>query len=151
MTEEEREKQRINKWRTRKVYPCRVLKRPPPDFGDMTAGEREKQEVSQWRVLKQIRPRFKSWLKNKSWRKRFYRISFIPYPTFLEIFVFYKTGADVVDGKTDGFSETIKQEMLSDLGDLEYPQLVETDVRFIFDSHENVVKNYEGNYYFRLL
>jgi hypothetical protein len=150
MTDEEREQQRVNKWRARRVHECRVLKLTPPDFGNMTAAEREKQRVSQWGALKQVRPRFKSWLKDKSWRKKFHQLEFIPHSTFLEIFIFYKTDADVAAGNTDGFSETIRQKMLGDLADLEYPRLAETEVRFIFDSHENVVKNYEGSYFYRL-
>lgn len=112
--------------------------------------EDEKLRVSQWHVLKQIRPCFESWLKGQIWSKRFHCLEFIPHADFLEVFVFYETDADVTCGETDGVSNTIKEKTLSDLRGLKYPQAETTDIRFIFDSHENVIKNFKGSYFFRL-
>lgn len=116
----------------------------------MTVEERQKLENSQWHVLKQVRLRFEKWLYEQSWSKRFRKLEFIPHTKFLEIFIFYKTDMDVAEGAANGFSEEIKRKMLSELAELGYPDLVNSDVRFILDSHENVVKNFKGSYFYRL-
>jgi hypothetical protein len=112
--------------------------------------EDEKLRVSQWRVLKQIRPRFESWLNGEIWKKRFHSIEFIPHADFLEVFLFYETDADIASGNSEGISKALRERILSDLRELEYPQVDSTNIRFIFDSHENVVKNFKGSYFFRL-
>ena len=116
----------------------------------MTHEEREKQRVGQWRVLEVVRGRFENWLVKQSWAKRVHKIEFIPHAQTLEVYVFYKTDADVDDGKSNGVSESVTQKMLSELAESGYPVQASSDVRFTFDSHENILKNYKGSYFLRL-
>jgi hypothetical protein len=66
-----------------------------------------------------------------------------------EVHVFFPTEADYErhrDNQTLADMESLYGQFLIEAG---YP-LEQFPVTFYFDSHENVVKNFEGNYFYRL-
>jgi hypothetical protein len=71
-------------------------------------------------------------------------------PTLLEIYIFYRQDQGVREGESSGLPQVIRQRFLKELAELEYDDLPATEIRFIFDSDANVVKNFEGNYSYRL-
>lgn len=69
----------------------------------------------------------------------------------LGVFIFYKTDKELNIYRENGVIEKAKQNFIRILGDLGYFEEFDDEVGFIFDSHENVKKNFKGNYYYRLL
>jgi len=116
----------------------------------MNLDEQEKLRRRKWEVLKRVRATFQAWSERQPRAAKMHGLEFMPHRKFLEIYFFYEKDADVTEGELQGFSELIRQEMLRELAELQYPDFEPSRVRFVFDSHENVVKNYQGSYFFRL-
>jgi hypothetical protein len=66
-----------------------------------------------------------------------------------EIYVFFPTDKDLERHKESGQLQMIETHYRQFLADAQYPS-ERFPIRFYFDSHENVLKNYEGNYFYRL-
>jgi len=66
------------------------------------------------------------------------------------VWVFYENESDLGEGNENGISKRIKTKYLSLLKEYNYPFKKFPKVGFEFDSHENVVKNFQGNYFYRL-
>ena len=66
------------------------------------------------------------------------------------IYFFIDTDQRVKEYDADGVTQLIKQKFLSILSELNYPKDYLNEVGFVVDSDENVKKNYEGNYFYRL-
>ena len=66
-----------------------------------------------------------------------------------EVYVFVDTDLDLKKFESDGTLRRIEVRFLDLLVSANYP-FEKWPLLFIFDSHENVVKNYEGNYFYRL-
>ena len=83
-----------------------------------------------------------------------YRIEFVA--TFAEwdhgigVFVFYETRAQLVAAEASGANRRLKMFFLDELEAANYPFAEFPDVSFEFDSHENVVRNFKGSYFYRL-
>jgi hypothetical protein len=68
----------------------------------------------------------------------------------LHVWLFYDTDLDVTRLADDGTTEAVQQELRSILEASGYPAEWLADVAFYVDSHENVERNYEGSYFYRL-
>ena len=79
-----------------------------------------------------------------------YVVPFVQDDFSLYTWFFFKTDQDVVNYEKDGTSERLSQQFLVTLEGMGYPAPNIKQVSFIFDSDENVQKNYEGNYFYRL-
>lgn len=69
--------------------------------------------------------------------------SFYPY-------IFYRWEREVAEAEKSGLSSRIEDAVYEELEKVGRGKRGEIKVNFEFDSHENVEKNYEGNYYLRL-
>jgi hypothetical protein len=68
----------------------------------------------------------------------------------LEVWLFFDSNKTVSEYETDGTTELVKQKYLDCLTQLDYPSDYLNQVSFIIDSDENVQKNYQGSYFYRL-
>ena len=116
----------------------------------MTPEERKLKKQNQWRVVEIIKPGFSAWLFEQDFASRFNRVEFLPHGDSLEIYFFYNTKKDVEDGEIVGYSQLIKNRILDDITRVGSPELVVSSVKITFDSHENVLQDYAGNYYNQL-
>lgn len=66
------------------------------------------------------------------------------------VWVFYETNAQLEQGFGDGTSERVKARVVEELRSASYPFAEFPNLVFEFDSHENVVLNFQGNYFYRL-
>ncbi len=66
------------------------------------------------------------------------------------VWIFYKTDADLRSNSASGTNAQLQQQILSGLRSANYPFAQFPEVVFNFDSHENVVRNFQGNYFYRL-
>lgn len=79
-----------------------------------------------------------------------YIIPFVLTDKSLEIYLFFDTDQRMKEYDIDGTTDSIKRKFLSTLSELHYPIDYLNEVDFVIDSDENVKKNYEGNYFYRL-
>jgi hypothetical protein len=68
----------------------------------------------------------------------------------LFVWLFYTLNQMVEELSMIGISEKVKSEFINILFELGYPKILIQFVEFEFDSDENVQKNYEGSYFYRL-
>ena len=70
----------------------------------------------------------------------------------LVVLIFYESDSDVAiydgDGTTEAIRLKFQDELAASKSQFSFSQL--PNMSFVFDSHENVVKNFEGNYFLRL-
>ena len=66
------------------------------------------------------------------------------------VYVFYLDDEQKEESDIQGYNSKIKQQYLDLLKNLGYPFDKFPNAIFYFDSHENVIKNYEGSYFYRL-
>jgi hypothetical protein len=104
-----------------------------------------------WVSLKSAEKAFRAWMASKSIpvERIEYVATFEDWDTNTEVYVFFPTNADLERHKTDGAIQEIEAHYRQLLSDAHYP-FDRWPVVFLFDSHENVLKNYEGNYFYRL-
>jgi len=77
-------------------------------------------------------------------------VPFVTSDKDLDVWLFFDTDEIVKIYEKNGTTEKVKKEYLQSLEDLKYPNDYLDQVTFHLDSHENVVKNYEGSYFYRL-
>lgn len=108
-----------------------------------------KKEELQWNIIKKAKKLLMDWSNND--KVNIYDIHFVPMLDFrLEVYVFYESNEDVIQNQLSGDTDRVKELFLDALSTLDYKKHFPNRITFIFDSNENVVKNYEGNYFFRL-
>lgn len=66
------------------------------------------------------------------------------------VYVFYKNICDIALCERNGYQETIKKTVYDALEQFVPGRSTDISVVFEFDSEENVVENYEGDYFLRL-
>jgi hypothetical protein len=79
-----------------------------------------------------------------------FAVPFVETDFSLNVWLFYDTDRSVADLDRDGTTARVQQEFLSILGAGGYPAAWLPDVAFEVDSHENVERNYDGSYFYRL-
>jgi hypothetical protein len=115
----------------------------------------------QWKIFYKIKRDVLNWCQKNL--IDIYEIFFIPhekgwpyengYPS--EIYIFYHTDVKVMEHEKSGVTEQIRLLFINGFSDKSNYEGIEDvdeniELRFEFDSDENVKKNYEGSYYFRL-
>ncbi len=92
------------------------------------------------------------WAKTKN--IKLFRIEFvIPFVLTgksLAVYLFFDTNKLLDEYYTDGTTQKVKGKYLESLTQINYPIDYLNEITFIFDSDENVQKNYEGSYFYRL-
>lgn len=68
----------------------------------------------------------------------------------LFVYLFYDTDITKTDYENNGTNEEVKNKYLHFLTEFNYPIDYLKEVSFVIDSDENVRKNYEGSYFYRL-
>ena len=71
-------------------------------------------------------------------------VPFVESAFYMTVWMFYESNTDA------GWAEPLRDEFLRLLANGGYPHEWLSQVAFAFDSHENVVRDYEGNYFHRL-
>ncbi len=70
--------------------------------------------------------------------------------TEIEVYIFYPTDQDVKENERSGTSQAVRSLFEQELDKVLRGPKSGTELRFVFDSSENVRKNYDGVYYNRL-
>ena len=79
-----------------------------------------------------------------------YVAAFEDWNDHLSVWIFFDTNSDRDKCVENGVVNEIKNTYLEILRKYEYPFDEFPKIDFEFDSHENVVKNFRGNYFYRL-
>ena len=80
-----------------------------------------------------------------------HQIHFIPINAeHLEIYVFFNRDEDLAVSEKSGVTQTIKNYFNEELEQVSRGANSGVTLRFEFDSHENVLKNFQGSYFLRL-
>jgi hypothetical protein len=80
-----------------------------------------------------------------------YRTDFIPHDTYAEVYVFINTDAELARASSSGLQAQMERAFAEEFAALLGGTADECPLVFVFDSHENVERNYKGNYYLRLV
>ncbi|HNX29616.1 MAG TPA: hypothetical protein PKN87_09460 [Syntrophomonadaceae bacterium] len=108
-----------------------------------------KKEEQQWDLIEKAKTILMKWSENNN--ANLLAVHFVPMFDFsLEVYIFYKSDADIKRNQNNGISEKAKQIFLKALNDMEYMKNFNDNITFTFDSNENVINNYEGSYFLRL-
>lgn len=113
----------------------------------------------QWNILTKAKNEIVEW--SEKVHANIFAVYFIPSddysPTIppenysLGVYIFYETDNDIINNKNNGITEESKKIFQQVISRLDYQKYFGNKIVYMFDSNENVVKNYEGNYYYRLL
>lgn len=68
----------------------------------------------------------------------------------LSVWLFYDTDNTKTNYEINGVNNLVKKQYLHFLKELNYPTDYLKEIAFFIDSDENVKKNYEGSYFYRL-
>lgn len=108
-----------------------------------------KKEEQQWDLLEKAKIILMGWSKDNN--VHIFAVHFVPMFDFsLEVYVFYENDFDITQNQNNGISDKVKQFFLKALNDFNYMKYFSDNITFIFDSNENVISNYQGNYFLRL-
>ena len=106
-------------------------------------------EDLQWDIIEKAKKILMDWSKDNN--VHIFTVHFVPmFDSSLEVYVFYESDADITQYLKNGINDKVKQIFLQALTDMNYMKHFSDSITFIFDSNENVVKNYQGNYFLRL-
>lgn len=78
------------------------------------------------------------------------RVEFVVPFTKTSVWLFYDTNANVERCAATGTTTNVQAKFLSILSDNGYPANWLEDTSFQVDSHENVERNFQGSYFYRL-
>jgi len=104
-----------------------------------------------WEALKNAEREFKAWALNQKMplARVEYVATFEKWDKKTEIYVFFFTDSGLQLLKREGKLSEIERIYRRQLLNASYP-FDRWPITFYFDSHENVEKNYAGNYFYRL-
>jgi hypothetical protein len=77
-------------------------------------------------------------------------VPFVPTNFSLSACMFFETDGQLHGPEAQRWTTWLKTEFLNILRECGYPTRWLGEVGFVFDSHENIVKNFEGSYFYRL-
>ena len=134
-------------------------------FLERIAEEREKLEQKKLSYLDKASTKIKAWTKDNG--HEIYTVYHVDCKVHVYIYIFYKTDEELAACKKSGITRKTRAKYLEYLREdgyfVEFPPGVkyfeiqgcvrefESDIEFVFDSDENVKRNYAGNYGYRLL
>jgi hypothetical protein len=77
-------------------------------------------------------------------------VPFVDTDFSLTVWLFYDTDLNVTRAADDGTTANVQERLLSILSADGYPADWLSQTSFVVDSHENVERNFEGSYFYRL-
>ncbi len=105
-----------------------------------------------WRALELARSRVEQ--EARHFGVDVHRVEFVatfePWDKCTEAYVFYSTDDELHRSGDAGIDERIETALIQALRDADYPFEAVPSIKVYFDSHENVVRNFEGSYFYRL-
>lgn len=108
-----------------------------------------KTNEQQWNLIEKAKSVLISWAKDNN--VNIFAVHFIPmFDLSLEVYVFYDNDLEIEKYLNNGISNEVKKVFINELNNLRYFEDFNEKIEFIFDSNENVVKSYQGSYFFRL-
>ncbi len=111
--------------------------------------EKMKKDEKQWDLIDKAKQVLISWAKDNN--VNVFAVQFVPmFDLSLEVYVFYDNDLEIEKYLNNGISNKVKKVFINELNSLRYFEDFNEKIEFIFDSNENVVKNYQGSYFFRL-
>jgi hypothetical protein len=104
-----------------------------------------------WAAIKSAEKEFRNWAaSNQIPLSRVEHVAtFESWDKKTEIYIFFPADSDVQRFRSERKLSEIEHHYHQFLSNADYP-FDRWPVTFYFDSHENVVKNYDGNYFYRL-
>jgi hypothetical protein len=104
-----------------------------------------------WVSLEKARQQFMEWARSNgiAMERVEHVATFEQWDKNTELYLFFSTDAELERIKSKNELSEIENQYRHFLLDLKYP-FERWPIALYFDSHENVVKNYEGNYFYRL-
>jgi hypothetical protein len=109
----------------------------------------DNKEKLQWNIIEKAKNALMKWSKDNL--ANIHAIRFVSMFDFsLEVYIFYKYNSDITKNEINGLTDNAKQYFLKTISDMDYMKHFESNIAFIFDSDENVIKNYNGSYFLRL-
>jgi len=115
--------------------------------------EKRKQDLpEQFDYIEKARQLMLQWTKtnNINLFRIEYIVPFVLTDKSLDVWLFFDTEKISTQYQTDGTIQKAKTKFLDILVELDYPTDNLKGVMFYVDTDENVQKNYEGNYFYRL-
>lgn len=105
-----------------------------------------------YQILEDAKQELIDWVKEKALpiHKVDYVSAFEEWNDSLGVWVFYDTDLSLKESNANGVSSRVKDKYQEILTMHSYPFSEFPKISFEFDSHENVMKNYEGSYFYRL-
>jgi hypothetical protein len=106
----------------------------------------------EFEILKQAKNKILEWAQtvNNGLFHIEYSVPFVKDDYSLVVVFFYKFDKMITYYTENGKSEQLKNKFISLLKELHYPFQLIPLISFIFDSDENVQKNYQGSYFYRM-
>jgi hypothetical protein len=106
----------------------------------------------QFRIIEAARERLISWAHARGipLARLEFLVPFVADDFSLSTWLFYDTDASAAALEADGTTATVRREFLAAVRTLGYPERWADEIDFSVDSHENVVRSYEGSYFYRL-
>ena len=87
---------------------------------------------------------------NDLFAKNIFKTNYIShYGQSLDVYLFFKTNFELNRNTLNGNVEKMKSLIISMLKDRGYFNLFASEIRFDFDSDENIQKKFKGNYFFK--
>ncbi len=111
-------------------------------------------KIEELNAIEEKQNKYLSILKSDILKKynKIYKLFYIGiYGKEVYIYVFYKTNKDLSDNLKNGLTDIIFKEIKNCLNEIGYIDEFNDNITIEFDSDENVKKNYQNNYYLRLL
>lgn len=109
----------------------------------------ERADKRQWKYFELVDIKIKKWLSQQGYM--IYRIEYIPqFGESAEVLIFCQTEAQLAEYKNNGVTELIKKELIRLFHEKGYVKKFNDKIYVGFDSDENIQKNYEGNYGYRI-
>lgn len=103
-----------------------------------------KKEKRQWKIIKTARTKTMQW--SKKIQIDVHAIYFMPMPDLsLEVYIYIISDKSLAKYKKDQTTKTLEAIFLSELIKLNYYSYFDNNIKFIFDSWENVENNSKDN------
>ena len=108
----------------------------------------ESENEKKWTYIPKLKSEIEKWSSQQG--ETIYKTAVIPQQKTIEVYIFYKKNKQLAESQTNGIVERTKDEIKNILEKLGYFNEFDDTIKFEFDTHENVKKNYKGNYFYRL-
>jgi hypothetical protein len=109
-------------------------------------------ENKYWNIIEEAEIFVMKWAENQG--TPLYKIEYVAtfekWDNGIGVYIFFESEEEKYKAQNINFFERIKQYYLSILKELKYPFNKFPEIIFFYDSDENVKKNYEGTYFYRL-